>query len=181
MASKENLTFEMRRYTEYFGFFGLEEVSGSIEFATFCNTIAEKLKQATWLRAEYLKKSREEAAGDQSQEDVARLAGGMTRQIIANYESGLTLPSSENIFKIYKVLSALGSESASRALLEIRQLDRESLLAGIIRGAKDIEMATFRQQKRKDDLKECDSDIQRIKEKLGVKQKRLNAKKEGRS
>jgi DNA-binding XRE family transcriptional regulator len=97
-----------------------------------------------WAKSSYLKKLREEVG--LSQHNLARTIG-ISRSVIANYETGVTIPTLDSAIKICMVLKSLGNEEAAKTLILLATYDKEMCLA--VRELLDgeIELLKERQEK----------------------------------
>ncbi|HXL23833.1 MAG TPA: helix-turn-helix transcriptional regulator [Candidatus Dormibacteraeota bacterium] len=75
-----------------------------------------------WIGPAALKKRREDVG--LSQQELAQIAG-ITRSVIANYETGVTFPSLDNAMRMYQVFEALGSKEAREIFLSIAKWDND--------------------------------------------------------
>lgn len=75
-----------------------------------------QLEDTFWRDAKFLKRCREEVGLSQA---ALAEAIGISRLVIANYETGVSVPAADSAYKIYQALDALGNVDALRAKVEI--------------------------------------------------------------
>lgn len=116
-------------------------------------------KDTFWLAPEYLEKAREEV--NFSQYDLQK-ATGLSRSIIAKYETGLKVPTLGNLHIIYSVLEKLGSLNAINGLRAISELDKSTSLMALEMIAGERKEIDAREEAVKAHVVKCAAEISRL-------------------
>lgn len=106
-----------------------------------------------WISPDYLKAARNEIFG-LSQEALAKEVG-ITRQVLANYETRRSLRATDDALSIYKVLALKGSALALRAVLELLDLQKESCERQILQ----VESEFQKLERKRDAVKDWLADV----------------------
>jgi predicted transcriptional regulator len=122
-----------------------------------------------WIEGSHLKTIREEVG--LSQQQLSELCG-ISRGIIANYETDVTVPLVDTALKMHLILQGLGSMGAARALLDIFKWERvvnSASLEVLKAESKENHIAMTKLKKRMSEIETLEQDVSAALKKKGDK------------